>query len=187
MKLMCDCHDQAHYDGCTMGTDRRRFLKLATLTAGVALYASAYPFRAQAGGGTEALLLNCMDYRLADDVTKFMDSLHLTNGYDQLALAGASLAALTDKFPEWNKTFWDHLKVAIDLHHIKKVIVIDHRDCGAYRVVYGKDFGKDPAAETAIHAEHLQKLAAKIKEFNSHLGVDLYLMALDGTVEGVKV
>jgi carbonic anhydrase len=34
--------------------------------------------------------------------------------------------------------------LAVDLHHIHQVIVMDHRDCGAYKVILGEDFAKDP-------------------------------------------
>jgi carbonic anhydrase len=47
------------------------------------------------------------------------------------------------KFPAWATTFWDHVQVAIDLHHIHKVVIMDHRDCGAYKVI-GKDLAADP-------------------------------------------
>jgi len=89
---------------------------------------------------TEALLLSCMDYRLIDDIVRYMDGRGLTNQYDHVILAGASLGVLNDQFKNWGKTFWDHLKVSIDLHHIKRVILMDHRDCGAYKVILKADF-----------------------------------------------
>lgn len=186
MKSVCSCHDDAHYSQAPLTADRRQFLKIAAFGAGVAIYSTIDPTGpARASGGTEALLLSCMDYRLVDDTTRYMDGRHLTNGYDQVMIAGASLGAITDKFTEWNKTFWDHVQVALDLHHIKKVIILDHRDCGAYRVVYGIDFGKDPAAETIVHTEHLRKLAAMIKAKYPALEVETALMALDGSVEAI--
>ena len=98
---------------------------------------------------------------------------------------GAALGALTDKFPAWNQTFWDHLGVAIDLHKIHTVMVLDHRDCGAYKVILGEDLAKDPAKETAIHTTQLQRLGKMIKEKHPALEVELFLMALDGKVERI--
>lgn len=186
MKVTCSCHDEQHYLADPEAHGRRQFLKLAALGAGAALYMVMDPAKpARAAGNVEAMLLSCMDFRLLDETVRYMEARHLTNGYDHVILAGASLGALTDKFPEWNKTFWDHVKVAKDLHHIKKVIVMDHRDCGAYRVVYGVDYGKQPELETKVHEEHLKKLAAKLKEVHPDLGVELLLMNLDGTVETI--
>jgi len=48
-------------------------------------------------------------------------------------IAGAAIGVVSPKFADWHKAFWDNLAVTIELHHIKKVIAIDHRDCGADR------------------------------------------------------
>ncbi len=163
--------------------DRRRFLTLAALGGGVALL-SATPLRhAAAAGNVEALLLSCMDYRLVDDTARYMDQRGMTNNYDHVILAGASLGALTDKAPSWQTAFWDHVDVAKKLHHIQKVIIMDHRDCGAYRVFLGLDLKDDPVREKQVHTEQLLKLAAAVKEKHPDLGVETLLMALDGSVE----
>jgi len=166
--------------------DRRHFLKTFALGGSAAGLAVLLPgARAHAAGQTEAVLLSCMDYRLVEATGHYMASRGLKEKYDHLILAGAALGALTDKFPSWNQTFWDHLGVAIDLHKIHKVMVLDHRDCGAYKVILGEDFAKDPAKETAIHATQLQRLGKMVKEKHPALEVELLLMALDGKVEGI--
>lgn len=164
---------------------RRHFIKLAGFAAGAALFFSAAPSRAS--GKAEALLLSCMDYRLVDDLVHFMDGKGLTNEYDHVVLAGASAGASAEKFAAWHETFWTHLKVAIDLHGIKKVMVIDHRDCGAYKIAFGPEHAKDPGVEMSVHAAVLRPFAAKIKEKYAALEVETYLMALDGTVEDVPM
>lgn len=164
---------------------RRRFLKLAAL-GGAGVLALALPARrARAGGKTDALLLSCMDYRLIDDTERYMAGRGLRDKYDHVILAGASLGALTEKYPAWNKTFWEHLDVAIQLHQIHKVIVMDHRDCGAYKVVLGEDFAKDPAKETAAHAAKLRALRDQITQKYPKLEVELLLMDLQGSVEPI--
>src|SRR5207302_500056 len=108
-----------------------------------------------AAGKIDALLLNCMDYRLTGATTRLMTQRKLAGQYDQITLAGASLGAKNDKFPAWGATFLDHVQVAIDLHHIHKVVVLDHRDCGAYRVILGRDLAADPKEELAVHAAQM--------------------------------
>ncbi len=76
----------------------------------------------------EALALTCIDYRLVDDGIRFIDGMGLTKNFDQVALAGASLAAVSDKFPTSNAAFWTHVDIAKSLHHVKKLVVLDHRD-----------------------------------------------------------
>ena len=123
--------------------------------------------------------------RLIDEIDRYMTSRGLRDKYDHIILAGASLGAITEKYPAWNKTFWGHLDVAIQLHHIHKVIVMDHRDCGAYKVILEKDFYQDPVKETAIHSEKLNELRRQIKAKYPKLEVELLLMDLNGKIENI--
>ena len=166
---------------------RRRFIKLAALGAGMTLVSMLPGSGAKAGGHAKAVLLSCMDYRLTDETLAFMHSEKLKDNYDHLVLAGASLAVTAGKFPEWEKTFWDHLQLARDLHHVEEVYVIDHRDCGAYKLVLGKEAVDTPEKETAVHTEYLKKFAALVAEKQPGLAVHAFLEALDGTVEKIEV
>src|SRR6266550_4739715 len=146
-------------------TGRRQFLRNVIVGGGAATLGTAFwPFTF-AAGQTDALLLSCMDYRLVGKTRSYMVHRGLGDKkYDHIVLAGASLGAITNKFPEWNKTFWDELSLAIDLHGIYRVMVLDHRDCGAYKDIFGKDFAKNPAEETRVHAEQLRTLRHQIDE-----------------------
>jgi hypothetical protein len=160
--------------------NRRAVLAMAAGTAGLNLV----PGRAEAATVT-SLAITCIDYRLVDDAVHFFDGKKMTNDYDQVSLAGASLAAVSDKFPSSNAAFWDHIGIAKTLHHIKKVIVVDHRDCGAYKVAFGKDYKADPAGETAQHKGVMQTLKAELAKRHPDLQAEFYLMALDGKAERV--
>lgn len=162
--------------------DRRKFITHLALGGGVALFSTVAPGIARAAGGTDALLLSCMDYRLVDDTEKWMSEKNMKNKYDHVILAGASLGAITDKYPDWGKTFWGHLDVAIKLHNIHKVVLLDHRDCGAYKVILGEDFGKSAEKETTVHARTLRKLREAILKKYEKLEVEMGLMDLDGKV-----
>ncbi len=162
---------------------RRALAGLAAGAAGLMLM----PLRARASGAIEAMGVTCIDYRLVDDAVRFFDKLGLTNEYDELALAGASLAAVSPKFPKANAAFWDQLAISKSLHHIKKVIVVDHRDCGAYKVAFGKAFAAEHDAETAQHATVMKTLKAMLAKKHPDLAAEFYLMALDGTAQSVTV
>ncbi len=180
-------HLDCHCSAALPAAPRRKFLKFAALGGGVSLFAGASLFsRAHAAGGTDALLLSCMDYRLMDEVEQYMSGRGLRNKYDHVILAGAALGAVTDKFPAWNQTFWEHLDVAIKLHNIRQVIVLDHRDCGAYKVILGPEHAKDRNLEKQVHAAQLHKLKGLIGEKYSKLEVELLLMGLDGQVEVIN-
>jgi carbonic anhydrase len=142
--------------------------------------------RLRAAGQTKALLLSCMDFRLVEATARYMASRGLGGQYDHIILAGAALGPLTEKFPAWNQTFWDHLGVALDIHKIHQVLVLDHRDCGAYKVILGEDLAIDPAKETAVHTTQLQHLGQRIQEKYPTFAVELLLMPLDGSVERIS-
>lgn len=137
-------------------------------------------------GHTDALLLSCMDYRLLDETERYMTDRGLRDKYDHVILAGASLGATTEKYPSWNQAFWEHLEVAIKLHGIKKVILLDHRDCGAYKTILGEDFSKDPAREKMVHTGKLTALSKIIKVKYPDLAIELLLMDLSGKVERIS-
>lgn len=166
---------------------RRRFLQgagagamLLTVSAGAA---TRHAPAALAAGSAEALLLTCIDYRLIAAAGAYMDGRQLTGRYDQLILAGASLGAQTDLYPAWQQTFLDHLDLAVQLHGISRVILLDHRDCAAYTLVFGQDLALDPATETVVHAQQLALVRNTVATAYPGLAVETLLMALDGSVQ----
>ena len=167
-----------------MNRSRRDALRTIALGGGATLL-TTLPLVARASGHVDWLLLTCMDYRLLGDVAAYMDGRGLRKGYDQVILAGASLGALTDKRPAWGRTFFEHLEVAIQLHKVKKVMVIDHKDCGAYRTFLGEEAVSTPEKELKAHEHYLRKLRAAIKQRHSDLEVELGLMSLDGKVQTI--
>jgi len=173
---MCETH-------AIHSLNRREVAKLAAATAGLALV----PLRARASGAIEAMGVTCIDYRVVDEAVRFFDKLGLTNEYDTLSLAGASLAAVSPKFPKANAAFWDQLGISKSLHHIKKVVFVDHRDCGAYKVAFGKAFAAERDAETAQHKAVMTKAKAALAKRHPDLGAEFYLLALDGTADKIDV
>ncbi len=165
---------------------RRNFLKTVVLGGGASLFSFTWGSSTSLSAGqTDALLLSCMDYRLVDYTLHYMVGRGLRDKYDHVVLAGASLGAITDKYPEWNKTFWDHLGLAIKLHSIHKVMVLDHRDCGAYKLILGEECCNNRERETKAHRTQLQSLGKSISKKYSDLEVELLLMDLNGVVEKI--
>lgn len=161
---------------------RRKMLGAVALGAGVSLLSTLKPGTARAAGTTEALLLTCMDYRLTNEVEAYMTARGLRDKYDQMILAGASLGALNDRYPVWSQAFWDHLDLAVQLHHVHRVICIDHRDCGAYKLLMGEAAAKDPQTELNTHVKQLYAFRSAVVARHPHMEVEIALMNLDGTV-----
>ena len=70
---------------------------------------------------------------------------------------------MANKFKKWHKAFWDNFETSVKLHNIKKLIVINHRDCGAEKIINGKkDFSS--TNETKVHKTLLRKLKRYLKK-----------------------
>jgi carbonic anhydrase len=140
-----------------------------------------------------ALLVSCMDLRLIDNIVKFMEADNMTNRYDQYIAAGCSLGI--EKNANWRQSFFDHLKLACDLHHIHDVYILEHRNCGAYKEFLGKDgdFGvstSEQKREFTTHKKYADQLKKDIqkwaKENKYDLTVQNFLMDLRGHVGVLK-
>ncbi|MGJ0510851.1 hypothetical protein [Methylocystis sp.] len=138
----------------------------------------------------EVLLVTCIDFRFIEKVMNLIDCAGLTGKFDYVILAGAELGPVVDYPPDpkphWQKFFLDHLALSKRLHNIKKVLVLGHRDCGAYREFELLPEDPDPQAEYACHAAQAKKFEALVKNFDCTLGVDKYLLSLTSPDEPMK-
>lgn len=165
--------------------DHGRAVSRRGVLGGLALGAGGLalaPTVARAGGHAEALLLTCMDFRLANEIEEYMTARGLRDRYDHVVLAGASLGAFNDRFPAWSEVFWGHLDLAIKLHEVHRVIVLDHRDCGAYKMVLGEAAVKDADTELKSHVKQLYAFRTAVLTRHPHMEVEIGLMGLDGKV-----
>lgn len=160
--------------------DRRLLLK----GAGMAGLAAALPFRAWAAQGDyEAMLLSCIDPRIVTPVYNYMEKRGLGGKYSQFVIAGAAIAVVAPKFTAWRPAFWDNLATSVELHHLTRVIAIDHRHCGAARIAYGADSIANLQIETTTHREVLAEFRRAVAEHHPQLAVETGLMALDGSLQ----
>jgi carbonic anhydrase len=141
------------------------------------------PLRVRAAGGDyEAMILGCIDPRMQKPVREFAVGHGLDGLYSQFTFAGAAVGAVAPAFAAWHQTFWDNLATSVELHNIKRVIAIDHRDCGAARIAYGETSIATPDAETATHRQAMAEFRAEVAKRQPKLKVETLLMALDGSV-----
>jgi carbonic anhydrase len=161
--------------------DRRHLLRAG---GGLALFAGLQPFMALAATGHyEAMVLGCIDPRLQEPVRKYTAKHHLTGKYSQFVIAGAAIGVVAEPFKDWHKAFWDNLATSIQLHNIKKVIAINHRDCGAAKIAYGEAAVATKDAETETHRKALAEFRKQVNEKQPKLGVETGLMAINGKFE----
>ena len=129
----------------------------------------------------KAMVLSCMDPRFQHLVHNYLKKKKLTGKYSAFTIAGAALGVTHNKFKKWHNTFYDNLATSIQLHKIEKLIVINHKDCGAAKIANGKkEFS--PENEKNIHQDSFTKLKKEIKKRSPKLKVELNLIALDSKV-----
>ncbi len=129
----------------------------------------------------KAMVLSCMDPRFQNLVHNFLKKKKLTGKYSAFTIAGAAVGVTHSKFKKWHNTFYDNLATSIQLHKIEKLIIINHKDCGAEKNANGKkEF--NPENEKNIHKNSFNKLKKEIKKRFPKLKVELNLIALDSKV-----
>ncbi|MGB6536191.1 MAG: hypothetical protein WBF58_09545 [Xanthobacteraceae bacterium] len=163
------------------GFGRRQFLKLA---GSAGLLAAAFPFAARgAKRDCQAMLLSCIDPRFPEPTLDYMKGRDMLGEYSQFTIAGAAIGVVAPAFADWSKAFWDNLAASIELHRIKKVIALDHRDCGAARIAYGGASVSTPQREAETHRAALMQFRAEANKRHPELAVETGLMGLGGNVE----
>ena len=160
--------------------DRRRLLRGAGAAAALLTLAPRLTLAAE--GNYEAMILACIDPRFQEPVFTYAQKNGLVGKYSQFVIAGAAIGVVAPKFADWHKAFWDNLAATIQLHNIKKVIVIDHRDCGAAKIAYGDGSIATPDKENETHRKALAEFRKEVAKRQPKLAVETGLMALDGSM-----
>ena len=131
------------------------------------------------------MVLSCMDPRFQPIVFNFLKKKKLSGKYSSFTIAGSAIGVTANKFKKWHKTFWDNFETSVKLHNIKKLIVINHQDCGAAKIINGKkDFSI--INETKIHKNSFQKIKKIFKKKYPKLKIELKLIYLNKKIQNFK-
>ena len=130
----------------------------------------------------KAMVLSCIDPRFQPIVYNYLKKKKLTGKYSSFTIAGSAIGVTANKFKRWHKVFWDNFETSVKLHNIKKLIVINHRDCGAAKIINGKKTF-DNFHETKIHKNSFNKIKKRFKNKYPNLNIETILISLNKTVE----
>ena len=125
----------------------------------------------------EAMVLSCMDPRFQPKVYKYLKAKKLTGKYSAFTIAGAAIGVTHKKFKKWHSTFIDNLSTSIKLHKIKKIIVINHKDCGAAKIVNGKK-KFNSIIENKMHRESFKKIKKILNNRFPTLKINFKILSL---------
>ena len=131
------------------------------------------------------MVLSCIDPRFQPLVFKYLKKKELNGKYSSFTIAGASIGVTANKFKKWHKVFWDNFGTSVKLHNIKKLIVINHRDCSVAKIINGKkDFSK--INELKVHKNSFKKIKKIFRQKYPKLSIELKIISLNSKVETFK-
>ena len=130
----------------------------------------------------KAMVLSCIDPRFQSIVYNYLAKKKLKGMYSSFTIAGSSVGVTDSKFKKWHSTFWENLDASIKLHKIKKLIVINHRDCGVVKILNGKKEFND-FNETQIHKLSFKKIKKVFKKKYPKLKIETFLISINKKVE----
>lgn len=106
----------------------------------------------------EAVVLTCIDFRFWQETVEFVEKELGIKSFDFPSLPGAAKAL--NESADQNDLAWQCLDVPIKLHAAKKIVIINHADCGAYGG--SEKFNGNSAQEQKFHEKELHKAREKI-------------------------
>ena len=131
------------------------------------------------------MVLSCMDPRFQPIVYNYLKKRKLNGKYSAFTLAGSAIGVTAIRFKKWHKSFWDNIDVSVKLHKIRKLIVINHRDCGAAKIINGKkEFSV--VNETKVHKNSFKKIKKIFRKKYPKLSIELKIISLNRKVETFK-
>ena len=128
------------------------------------------------------MVLSCMDPRFQPIIYNYLKKKKINGNYSSFTIAGSAIGVTANKFKKWHKTFWENFDTSVKLHNIKKLIVINHRDCGAAKIINGKkEFSK--INETKVHENSFRKIKKMFYRKYPKLKIELKLISLNKKIE----
>ena len=130
----------------------------------------------------KAMVLSCIDPRFQSIVYNYLKEKKLNGKYSSFTIAGSAIGVTAPKFRKWHKTFWDNLETSINLHKITKLIVINHHDCGAAKIVNGKRKFNEQN-ESLIHKKSFNQIKKTLKKRHKKLKIEMFLFSLNKKIK----
>ena len=128
------------------------------------------------------MVLSCMDPRFQPIVNNYLKKRKLNGKYSAFTIAGSAIGVTASKFRKWHNTFWENINISIRLHKIKKLIVINHYDCGAAKIINGKKIFNN-VNESKIHRKSFIKIKSKFLKKYPSLSIETILISLNKKVQ----
>ena len=84
------------------------------------------------------MVLTCIDPRCQPKINSIMKNKKLIGKYSLFSIAGSTLGITSKNLKNWEKVFWKNFSISSKIHGIKKLIAINHYDCGFAKMINKK-------------------------------------------------
>ena len=115
----------------------------------------------------DAIVITCIDFRFQEYIDNWLQKEFKKYTFDRVGLAGG----IFDFY-----TVLKQVEISNRLHSIKKVVLINHEDCGAY--------GKEGTFKR--HKSDLEEAERKIEAIFPHLDVATFYLTLKGEFQEIS-
>ncbi len=132
----------------------------------------------------EAAVLHCIDFRLAQALEEYKKSQNIIGDCDVISVAGAVGNIVNPKQESDREFVLRQLGLSKKLHDIKKIILINHTDCGAYG---GAAAFPSKEEERAKHEADLHAAKELVLQSVSGAEVQLALAVVDSETGAVTI
>ncbi len=113
----------------------------------------------------EAVVVHCMDFRLQHFLNEWLEKRFGKQNFDRISWAGGVREFSIVKA---------QIQMSQQLHNVKKIILVNHEDCGAY----------GPTGTKERHVSDLAYAEEAVKSL--YLEVEKYYLHLNGEFERIK-
>jgi carbonic anhydrase len=114
----------------------------------------------------EAVVVHCIDFRLQHFLNDWLEKRFGIQNYDRISWAGGTKDFVYIQ---------GQVSIAHRLHEIRKVILVNHEDCGAY----------GPAGTRERHMSDLSYAERMLKSQYPEVEVEKYFLHLNGEFEKI--
>jgi carbonic anhydrase len=105
----------------------------------------------------EAVVVHCIDFRLQHFLNEWLEKRFGKQNYDRISWAGGVREFAIVK---------TQIQMSQQLHNVKKIILINHEDCGAYGATGTKE---RHVSDLAYAAEAVKSLYLEVEKYYLHL------------------
>ncbi len=129
----------------------------------------------------QACIITCIDYRFQKQIRTYLEKEGLLGEADIISIAGAAHDLVVATRNEHKDYLLGQVSASIALHHPKKVILIDHQDCGMYALSGKISPGLDFSEDLQKHRLYLEEARLRLQAVFDSIPVELVFAGLDGS------